>query len=248
MIYLYHGTPGSGKSYHAASKIRDLLRANLHRSGMKQGKYNVISNFPVDTGTVFLTWLGWKKTMLTSKFGWKFKKYNRKPDSEDHFFCWENNEMTIDRLKEFCEEHHKYTTMTVDGVEQRRYYEGQTYVVIDECQILFNCRDFGDKGRREWCQFFSQHRHYGFDFILLCQHERMLDRQIRYLIEIYVDHRNAKNWNTPARILSALLGGSMFIARTRWQGCKEIMSVDLCRYSERIASTYNSYLIFTPRA
>ena len=41
--------------------------------------------------------------------------------------------------------------------------ESQTLVVIDEAQILFNCRDFRSYGRDKWLIFFPQHRKLGFD-------------------------------------------------------------------------------------
>lgn len=57
-----------------------------------------------------------------------------------------NSELTAKRLVEYALEHHKI------GVE------GQTMVIIDECQIIFNCRDFGRKDRGAWVTLFSQHR------------------------------------------------------------------------------------------
>ena len=56
-------------------------------------------------------------------------------------------------------------------------------VIIDECQIIFNCRDFGRKDRGAWVTLFSQHRKLGFNFILITQNDRMLDKQIRALVE-----------------------------------------------------------------
>ena len=66
--------------------------------------------------------------------------------------------MTAKRLVEYALEHHKI------GVE------GQTMVIIDECQIIFNCRDFGRKDRGAWVTLFSQHRklnNYGFGGLLI---------------------------------------------------------------------------------
>ena len=71
--------------------------------------------------------------------------------------------------------------------------EGQTLVVIDECQIIFNCRDFGRKDRNAWVTFFAQHRKLGFNVILITQSDRMLDRQIRSLVEEEVKHRKLNN-------------------------------------------------------
>ena len=46
-----------------------------------------------------------------------------------------------------------------------------------------NCRDFGRKDRNAWVTFFSQHRKLGFNIILITQSDRMLDKQIRSLVE-----------------------------------------------------------------
>lgn len=69
-----------------------------------------------------------------------------------------NSELTAKRLVEYALEHHKI------GVE------GQTMVIIDECQIIFNCRDFGRKDRGAWVTLFSQHRklnNYSFGGLLI---------------------------------------------------------------------------------
>ena len=69
-----------------------------------------------------------------------------------------NSELTAKRLVEYALEHHKI------GVE------GRTMVIIDECQIIFNCRDFGRKDRGAWVTLFSQHRklnNYGFGGLLI---------------------------------------------------------------------------------
>ena len=47
--------------------------------------------------------------------------------------------------------------------------ENQTLVIIDECQILFNPRTWNDKDRLSWIEFFTQHRKYGYNFIMISQ-------------------------------------------------------------------------------
>lgn len=48
MIYLYSGTPGSGKSYHAAADIYYRLKRSK-----KTNRYRVIANFPVATDSPY---------------------------------------------------------------------------------------------------------------------------------------------------------------------------------------------------
>ena len=64
--------------------------------------------------------------------------------------------------------------------------EGSFLLVIDEAQRIFNSRDWNSKNRNEWITFFAEHRHLGYDIILIAQNDRMLDRQIRALIEYNV--------------------------------------------------------------
>ena len=122
-IWLYTGTPGSGKSFHAAKDIVSRLK----RPG------GIIANFPINEDFV--------------------PEKKRK----SHALYWDNSELTAKRLVQYALEHHKI------GVE------GQTMVIIDECQIIFNCRDFGRKDRGAWVTLFSQHRKLGFNFILITQ-------------------------------------------------------------------------------
>ena len=156
MIYLYSGTPGSGKSYHAVVDIVKKLG--------RRDKNRVIANFP----------LAGKKIT-------------------DRFEYWDNSDITISRLTEYARKHHKL------GVE------GQCLIVIDEAQCIFNSRDWNGKGivhsalkkqpdsRMDWIKFFSQHRKFGFNVILIAQSDKMLDKQIRSLIEYDVKHIKMNN-------------------------------------------------------
>lgn len=236
MIYEYLGTPGSGKSYHAADNIYHWLR---------YGKKNVICNFSVDIRRIFYTRLGRIKFKLSSLFHHDFKKYNSKPIKNHYFFC-DNSDLTPAYLVKFAQEHHKVKTIFIDGVEQRMYLEGQTTVIIDECAVLFNCRMWQNSNREEWCEFLRQHRKYGYDFILITQSEILLDKQIRPLIETIVMHRNLKYFNWFASIISFLCGGSTFVSLYRWQGTREVYHREIYKYKSHIADIYNSYQIFSP--
>ena len=93
----------------------------------------------------------------------------------------DNSELTVQALTDYARKNHKIGK------------EGQTLVVIDECQVKFNSRDFGKKDRMDWVVFFTQHRKYGFDpFILIAQYDRMIDRQITCLIESEHKHRKVE--------------------------------------------------------
>ena len=198
-IWLYTGTPGSGKSYHAAKDIVSRLK----RTG------GLICNFPVNEDFV-------PEKRLKS-----------------HVEYWDNSELTAKRLVEYALQRHKL------GVE------GQTLVVIDECQILFNCRDFGRKDRTAWVTLFSQHRKLGFNFVLITQNDRMLDKQIRALVETEIRHRKLNNYGFGGLLIS-LTCQTWFVAIEYWYGGNKLMlGKQLFRYNKKYAKVYDSYKLFT---
>lgn len=202
-IELYTGTPGSGKSYHAARRIL----AQLKRGG------GLIANFPVNAECV--------------------NKRRRKCRVEPEY--WDNGDMSASAFVEYAFKHHKIGK------------EGQTLVVIDECQVLFNCRDFGRKDRNAWVQFFSQHRKLGFDFLLITQSDRMMDKQIRALVETEVKHRKLNNYGFGGGMLSLLtFGSTWFIAIEYWYGGNKLkLNQEVFRYNKKFEKVYDSYRLFT---
>ena len=197
-IWLYTGTPGSGKSYHAAKDIVNRLK----RSG------GLICNFPIN------------ESVLPAK--------RRK----SHVEYWDNSELSAARLVLYALEHHKV------GVE------GQTLVVIDECQILFNCRDFGRKDRNAWVTMFAQHRKLGFKFILIAQDDRMIDKQIRALVETEVKHRKLNNYGFGGFLIS-LFHMTWFISIDYWYGGNKLrLGSQIFAYRKKYASVYDSFQLF----
>lgn len=198
-ITLYSGTPGSGKSFHAAG---DIIR-RLKRGG------GLICNFPVKEELV--------------------------PKSKTRVTYWDNSELTPQALVSYAMEFHALGK------------EGQTLVIIDEAQLIFNSRDFGRKDRQAWVTLFSQHRKLGFNFILIAQYDRMLDRQIRALIEDEVKHRKLNNAGFGGMMLSLLsFGRTWFIAITYWYGGHHMkLYSEVFPYKKRTAAIYDSYKLFS---
>lgn len=200
MITLYSGTPGSGKSYHAA---RDLYERFDKGGGF-------ICNFPVKVDDSI------------------------KPKKPLRVSYWDNSEITPARLAAYAL---KYHTMGV---------EGQTLVVIDEAQVVYNSREFTAKGRMDWIKFFSQHRKLGYDILMIAQNDRMIDKQIRMLIEIEVKHRKLNNYGFGGSVLSLVTGKSTwFIAIEYWYGGNKLcLGREMIRYRRKIAEIYDSYRMF----
>lgn len=196
MIYLYSGTPGSGKSLHVA---RDIYNRLVHNK-----KYpNVIANFPIN-----------EKLLKKSK-GYKF-------------IYKDNSELTVPFLVGYALEHHTLGK------------ENQTLVVVDECQVIWNSREWqGNHNRMDWIKFFSQHRKLGFNFIIISQNDRMIDRQIRALIEYEIRHRKVNNFK-----IGKLFPFPTFASVSYWYGVNERLGVEFFTYKKKWGKFYDSYGTF----
>lgn len=195
---LFSGTPGSGKSYIAATKIYNRIKWG----------YNCIGNFPINYEV----------------FGKKKKIGN---------YCYLNNqEMTVDALMNYAKLFHKPNR------------ESQTLIVIDECGAMFNCRQWDNKERMAWLIFFQQHRKFGFDILLISQHDRLIDRQIRANIETEYKCRSLSNYNWFGKILALLAGGRYFVCVEVWYGTKLKVGQQFFRLNKRIAKIYDTFQRF----
>lgn len=198
MIYLYSGTPGSGKSLHTARVIYWSLKRGLP----------VIANFAINTDKIS----GKKAEFI------EIDNDALKPD------------FLIDYAKKFA--------------NGKRIKEGSLLLVIDECQLIFNAREWNIKGRNEWLSFFTQHRKFGYDVILVAQFDRMIDRQIRALIEYEQIHRKVSNFGIKGKILSTVMGGKMFVAVKVWYPMKEKVGSEFFKARKRYYSLYDTFGMF----
>jgi len=195
-IWLYTGTPGSGKSLHAS---KDIAR-RLKRDG------GLIMNFPVN------------------------RDFVKRPKADVIYL--DNSELSPAWLVDYARKHHEVGK------------EGQSLVVIDEAQVVFNCRDFCRKDRTDWVKFFSQHRKFGYNVILITQNDRMLDKQIRSLVEIEIRHRKLNNYGFGGFLLS-LVRISAFVAIEYWYGGNKLkLSSSMFTYTKKYSTLYDSYMFF----
>lgn len=117
--------------------------------------------------------------------------------------------------------------------------EGQTLVFIDECQIIFNSRQWNQEGRKEWIIFFSTHRHLGFDIFLITQNDGFVDKQIRPLIETESKHKKMSQWLW-------FIPFTIFTVREEWYNHTQKVKIAFefvpCRKS--VFKVYDSYTVF----
>lgn len=128
--------------------------------------------------------------------------------------------------------------------ERGKVKEGSILLVIDECQLLFNSRDWGQRGRNDWLAFFTLHRHLGFDIILVAQFDRMIDRQIRSLIEYEYIHRKVSNFGWKGKIISIFALGNLFVSVKTWYPLKEKVGSEFFRAKKFYYRLYDTYGTF----
>jgi len=212
MIWLYSGTPGSGKSLHMGKEILSYL---------KRGK-NVIGNFPVFDDIFY-------KSVIKGKKGFPFLRIGKSKKKSMGQFSWlKNEDFTVQRLVKYSQNYHKSNE------------ENQTLICIDECQCMFNPREFMKADRLNWNNFMAQHRKLGFNIILVTQNDRLLDRQIRGLVEYEIKHRKINNYG-----IGAFLPIKTFIAIEYWYGVRQKIGSEFFTYKKVYGEKlYDSFRIF----
>lgn len=218
MISLYSGTPGSGKSLHAAQKI--YTRLTIARKP-------VIANFPVNRQLLFYTRRQLKKMAKNPNYRPRKRKAAR-------FYYVSDDHLTPQFLIDYARKFHK----------PRK--ENQTLLVIDECasDTLFSNRSWQNKDRMAWLRFFQQHRKLGYTIYLIAQADKLIDKQIRCCIEYEVKHRKVNNFKLLGKIAGLLCGGSLFSATTVWYGIREKEGGELFRFKRLYEDFYDSYRDF----
>jgi len=145
----------------------------------------------------------------------------------------DNSDLTVSFLVRYALSNHKL------GVEN------QGIIVFDEAQIIFNSRNMDRNERARWISFFTQHRKFGYNIYLVCQSMRMIDRQIRDLVETETTHRKINNNGFGGMLLTLFTWHSFFMAIEKWCGGNGvIVSKDFFVYSKRISKIYDSYHLF----
>lgn len=198
MIYLFSGTPGSGKSLHVARLIYDTLRFR---------RLPVVANFDINPGV---------------------RGYR------ERFAYRPNDLLTPSWLRGFAASYW-------DG---RPVREDSILLVIDEAQLVFNARSWSASQRMEWVSFFSQHRHMGYKVVLIAQFDRMIDRQIRCLVEIEEKHRRLDRFGLKGKLLSLPFGGRLFCSVSYYYGLNEKVGTSWYLPRRRYFRLYDSYNAF----
>lgn len=176
-----------------------------------------------------ISWLKLGRNLICN-FPVDYKRVIKKPIKGEYHFLFDD-QITVSYLLEFAKTHHKSSV------------RAQTLVVIDEASLKFNPREFSRSDRLEWINFLANHRHFNFEFILITQSDRMIDRQIRSLIETEYKHRAIKNFNFLCFLVDLLFRGC-FLSVEYWYPCKLRVGSEFKIFRRRIAKCYDTMALF----
>lgn len=163
-----------------------------------------------------------------------------------------NMRINPDRLKNCSGRYFYVDTYAMnpqDFIEYARFYhvkgkEGQTTIVIDECQQIFNAREWNASHMKTWNKFFQLHRHYGFNVYLITQFDRLIDRQTRCLIEYERLHRKISNMGIFGWLVSVFFRGGLFVTVERHYAMKMYTGSYYFLYRKKYGEFYDSYTGF----
>lgn len=161
-------------------------------------------------------------------------KVSNKKNKRGRFYYLENEKFNTDFLYKYALKFHDLGK------------EHQTLIVIDEAQVLFSptaVKLFTQENkhyRQEWLEFFTQHRHLGYDVIIISQFDRLIDAQIRCLFEYNCVHRKANNFGFIGMLLT-IIKIPLFVQVNYWYGVNQVTGKKFFTYSKKYSEIYDSY-------
>ena len=170
-----------------------------------------------------------RKIYVIANFPLRFTRKQKLKGYEERFFYVPNDRLTVDFLVKFS---------IVKGMFENRR-ENQCMVILDESGGKFNSRDFGASDRSVWCEFFRQHMKLGFDFILVTQIDRIIDRQIRGCVETHFIFRNINRFGP-----FFFLPFKVFVKVEYWYGVKQRVGAEFILFRKKIANQYDRFRMF----
>lgn len=234
MISLYTGTPGSGKSYHAAIDIYNWLRS---------GK-NVISSININTSIIPPR----SAHRPLGEFIYVHKSYFMK--NSIYLKTSLGGKVAADNVYSYVYGLLNYALQFHKRNYRGQIIENQTLLVIDEVNEIFNPRSWNKKDRQAWINFFTEHRKYGFKIILIVQADIMIDKQIRSVLQEQVLHRNVSRFKKLGKIIAFPFGGNLFVAiRSTYETKNKKdarLGASLIFGSDYYVQLYDSYALSDP--
>ena len=135
----------------------------------------------------------------------------------------------------------KFSDFYRDKRKWERIGEEQILLVIDECQLYFNSREWQKPDRRGWISFFTQHRKLGYRVILCCQYNQMIDKQVRSIIEYEYIHRKVKNIGMGGRLLNGVALGGLHVCVKVYVPLNEKVGSEFFKADPALYHLYDTY-------
>ena len=173
-------------------------------------------------------------TNMTVKYDKVAPVDKRKKKKYGNVFHFSNEFLTPDNLMAYAYKHHT------------RGKEAQTLIIIDECQMILGpsvikMKNQEDKNYRvNWLDFMTQHRHFGFNIILVSQFDRLVDPQIRCLFEYNIIHRKINSFGSFGKIMT-ILKINLFLRIEKFYGNSMKLSTEMFTYKKKYGNIYDSY-------
>lgn len=130
-------------------------------------------------------------------------------------------------------------------------HEGAIVLFIDEAQLLFNSREWSKTQGSGWISFFTQHRKFGLDIVLVAQFMEMIDRQVRSLIEYEYIHRKVSNFGGMGLIagfvmflINCFTFGKLFVAVKIWVPLKQRVGAEFYIARPGLYKIYDTYKVW----
>lgn len=117
--------------------------------------------------------------------------------------------------------------------------ESNCLVVIDEAGNYFPPDQSTSALQKNWVKFFTQSRKLGYDFILIMQDDKAINRTIRACCEYEIKHRKANNI-----FPFSLLPFTIFMYVTYWKQTRQRLTSESSIFVKRFASLYNTHMLF----
>lgn len=151
------------------------------------------------------------------------------------YLCVSNQRLLPARLKRFSKAYEKHLG--------RRLKEGELLLVIDEAGEIFDPMDWQRIRKLGWNSFFSQHRKFGYDIILVTQDDRQLARSVRSKLEYEIIHRKVSNSGRFGSIFRFFFG-ECFVCVRVWYRLRERLDSEYFKARRKYFEIYDTYELF----
>lgn len=179
-----------------------------------------------------MNWLHRWKSPVIGNF--PFRSLACRPKGWGSYLFVPNDKLDPDLLVSFSEQYRAKR-------KWERVPEEHILLVIDECQLIFNSRDWHRADRAGWLSFFTQHRKLGYRIILVCQFDMMVDKQIRALVEYEYIHRKIKNVGKMGSLLNFIAFGNLHVDIKVYKPLEQKVESHFYKADPRVCALYDSY-------